>query len=486
MPYFYDANLDEQNQNQNNNNGTSLNISGASPTVNSSGSSQQGQASGQKQGLNTGSGFTNLDNYLQNNNSQDFGNKVLGKVSDQIQGAQNTMSQASDQFKNQVQSANTLASSDQINQAIANPTSADKNQFQSWEKENYSGPKSLSENQDAWNKYWSGANQAQTNTQLLGSDSGRFTLFDQYFGRPTYNYGEKSLDNLLFQQSGLGDQTQNLQNQATLLNSQGNQQAQDLQAYASQRAGQVEQNRNQVLSAIGLDAKGNVLSGDQAGAIGKQYAQVQSQVDQANAQRQAQQASLQQSLGNASLSDDQLKQLGLSSGMNLFDINLNDPKYLSLGASLTKDQVMDPNQRSYIQALSQLAGINDTFASGTAQAVDNPYSFNSGLLQADAARRQGDFQKAMQATPVALTNPDGSQTTRSMGDIQADLDRIAQDRANGITSPFGDKFESYARPALDAMKTQLSNQFQANRQLNGPASGRSLRPGAGPQARPGF
>jgi hypothetical protein len=187
---------------------------------------------------------------------------------------------------------------------------ADKNAFQGWETETYTGPKDLSDNEDVWNRYWSGVNQAQTNTKLLGTEPGRFTLLDQYFGRPSYNFGEKSLDNLLYQESGQGNQAQALQDQATQLKATGDQKVKDLQDAASQRAGEVEQNRAQVLSAIGLDDKGSVIRGANAGALGKQYDDVDRQVADINGVRSGQQKSIQDGLTNGSLSPEELKQLG--------------------------------------------------------------------------------------------------------------------------------------------------------------------------------
>ena len=357
-PYFYDPNLDQEDHI--NNNPSSVQISGAAPTVNDQGSAQA-NPNNNNQGLNTGSGFQNLDKYLQVNNAQDFGQKFQGKVSDQVQGAETQMNQAADQFKDQVQSANKLPNQEQITQAIANPTQANPKEFQDWAKQSYSGPHDISENQDVWNKYWSGVNQAQTNTKLLGSEPGRFTLLDQYFGRPSYNFGEKSLDNLLYQESGLGNQTKALQDQAARLTTQGQDKALELRGDVSDRVKAVDENRNNVLNAIGLNADRSVKTGDNAGAIGKEWQSVDDQLAQTNADRHAQQERLRENLSGGVLTPDQIKALGLDSDQQLYDLNLND--YLTNNGDLNRDQVMTPEQRARIQALTQLAGITDTFAS---------------------------------------------------------------------------------------------------------------------------
>lgn len=387
MPFFYDPNLDKENQEQD---ASSLNISGASPTYEENGDANQ--PSNNNQGLNTGSNFQNLDKYLKTNNAQDFGQKFQGKVSDQVQGAETQMSEAGNQFKNQVQSANALPTDTQINQAITDPSKADAKQFQTWQSQSYQGPKDISETQDLWNKYWSGANQAQTNTKLLGTEPGRFTLLDQYFGRPAYNFGEKSLDNLLYQESGLGNQTKALQDQAAQLTTKGQDQAQTLRNEAGKRAGEVEQNKNQVRAAIGLDDKGSVIEGEKAGAIGKEWKAVNDQLTQANQARQAKQAEMQNALNTQMFNDDQIAALGLSPDQHLYK-GINPADFFTKGADLNRDQVMTPEQRARIQALSNLAGITDTFAAGTQADVTNPYSFDVDSFKTAEDARGAEYNR---------------------------------------------------------------------------------------------
>jgi hypothetical protein len=464
VPYIYDPNLDEDNQQQQqSSDGSSVSISGASPTVESNAQSQGGSNTSQSQGLNTGSGFTNLDKYLQTNNSQEFGNKVLGKVGDQVQNAQTQMNQAADSFKQKVDGANAnMPNEQQINSAIANPTSVDAKTFQGWENQQYAGPKSLGESQDDWNKYWSGVQNAQTNTQMLGSDSGRFTLLDQYFGKPSYNYGEKSLDNLLFQQSGLGDQTQSLQNQATQLQTQGNDQAGLLQGMASTKAGQVNDNRSKVLAAIGLDENRNVLTGANAGAIGKQYSDVDAQVAKANAERAAQVSSLRQGLAQDSLSSQDMARLGLSEGQNLYGVDLT--QYLSAGSDLSRDQVMTPQQRAYIQALSQMAGVSDTFASGLASDPGAAFRYDTGGLQSAINGAKSEYERALQATPITYSSTDGSQQTQTLQQLEQQLAQ-AQGELGGNDADHYQRVVNILTPVINQAKQNINKKYNVGNTL---------------------
>jgi hypothetical protein len=463
VPYIYDPNLDKENESTAQDNAGSVSISGASPTVESNAQSSPGANTSQSQGLNTGSGFTNLDKYLQTNNSQEFGNKFLGKVGDTVQNAETQMNQAADSFKQKVSGANSnMPDAQQINSAIANPTNMDAKTWQAWQKQQYEGPKSLGESQSDWNKYWSGVQNAQTNTQLLGNEAGRFTLLDQYFGKPSYNYGEKSLDNLLYQQSGLGSQTQSLQNQATQLQTKGTDIAGQLATEAGKKVDQVNANRQQVLSAIGLDDKGNVLTGGKAGAIGKQYADVESQVAKANAQRAQQVMALKQALDSDALSQQDLAKLGLSEGQDLYGADLS--QYLRAEGDLNKDQVMTPQQRAYIQALSQMAGVTDDFASGIASKAGDAFRYDTGALQADINSRKTQYERALQETPITYTTTDGSQQTGRLQDIEQQL-AYARSELGGNDADHYQRVVDILTPVVQKGREQVAQKYNVGNKL---------------------
>ncbi len=304
--------------------------------------------------------------------------------------AQQNQAKAADQFKEQVNSSNYVPDQSQVNSAIANPTSADPKAFQTWESQSYGGPHSLADSPSLQNQYTSGLNRANTSAKELGSEAGRFSLLDSYFGRPSYSFGEKSLDNLLAQEGGAGKQARNLQNQAATLQGQSTQQAQELQNLASQRAGQVEQSKNYARGAVGLDENGQVIRGANAGALGKQYDSAQAALDQQNQERGHINKTLQGDLSRHALSADDLKSLGLD---NTATYGIDPGNYYSPGNDLTINQTLTPEQRSYIQALSGLAGVTDTFASGAAQDKTDPYSFDKARFGNDVSASKAGFER---------------------------------------------------------------------------------------------
>lgn len=390
MPYVYDPNLEDEDKEHQISNTP---ISGASPSVDSAGTPEQ-QARAQPS-QNTGSGFQNLDKYLQTNNAQQFGQEVVGKVQNKVDTARQNINDASHSFGQKVESSNSLPNQQQLNQSIANPDQADQNQFADWRTQTYSGPHSLSESQDDYNKLWSGTNQANEEAKSLGTEAGRFALLDNYFGKPTYSYGQKSLDNLLLQEGGIGSAINQLQNDAAQLKTYGNNQASALQNQASQRAGQVNESRQGVRKAIGIDEQGGVIQGSNAGSLGKKYADVQREVDAENAARQAQYEGVKGQLQGGGLSKELTDRFGLPDNITYY--NLNPLDYLSNSDPLTKDQVISDDERAYIQALSQLAGVTDTFASNPSQAKTDPYSFNGDRFKNDISTTQSDFMNGIRS-----------------------------------------------------------------------------------------
>lgn len=387
MPYFLDPNLEDE-ESQQGGAAPGVQISGASSTTDSEGSDDT-NVSSDKKGISTGSGFQNLDSYLNTNQSKEFGQQVLGKVEGEIEGARENQSKAAGQFKDQVQGSNRLADMGAVNSAIANPTGANKDEFQGWLSQSYQGPKSLAESPDTWNQYWSGSNKAGTSAKLLGTEPGRFALLDSYYGRPSYNFGEKSLDNLLVQQSGIGRETRGLQNQAAQLKSQGNDQALQLQDAASRRIGEVNSNRQQVRGAIGIDDRNGVVTDPNAagyGAIG----QLQNQVLSENDQRKEAYDALMKGLSSGGISSADAATLGINPSESLWGV---DPtKYVDPHTSLANSYT--PEERARYKALSELAGVQDSFSPSDGYS-SSPYGLRQDEFKNAISNAQSSYKPAL-------------------------------------------------------------------------------------------
>lgn len=390
MPFVVDPNLEEEE----NQDPGSIQISGAGQTANSGGGGQE-EGKGPQSTPNTGSGFQNLDTYLNTNNAGEFANKLAGNVQSRVDEAKQNFGDASKSFSQKVESSNSIPTSDQVNSAIANPTGADKAQFQKWESQNYEGPNSLAQNPNDYSQFWSGTEKANAQANALGSEGGRFALLDTYFGRPNYNFGQKSLDNLLVQGGNIGDRTKGIQDQAVQLKNIGADQSKTLANLASNKVGEVNKSRQSVRNAIGLGEDNSVVTDRNAqgyGAIGQAQNQASDALAAQNADRASQLAKLRSDFGSGQFSQEELDKLGLSAGQNTYGVDFNH--YLNASdAPLTLDQSMTPEQRAKIQALSSLAGIQDSFASGTASETPDLYGFNKAGYEGERNNRISELLK---------------------------------------------------------------------------------------------
>lgn len=347
VPYFSDPlEHDENDPNA---------VGGAAPTAPAPGQAAPG---GAQKPEKTGSGFQNIDKYVSANSGQNFGNQVVGKVQGDVDKAGQSMQDASQSFGQKVD-ANKAYGKDQVDSALNDPAKADAKAFQAGIDQQYKGPKSLAESQDDYNKFTGDTNKAKTAAGQLGSEAGRFSLLDNYFGRSNYGFGQKSLDNALFQATpGAGQAANGVQQQANALQGQGKQMQAQLQDQASKRAGEIEQARNYERGQLGFDQNGQVVSGQ--GAFGGLQKDLASGLQAAQSARTGNQAALQQALqsGNAQgydLSDEQMKSLGVDPGMQTYGVNIGD--YIHNGNAVTSvDQIATDAQRAKLQGLNQLVG----------------------------------------------------------------------------------------------------------------------------------
>ncbi len=391
MPYFSDFGDEDDDEKKKDPN--SLQLAGAGETASNAGNQMGGLKPTQE--VNSGSGFQNLDKYINASKTGNFGDQFLAKVGGGVNAAYDKKNAASDQFKKQVDQANTLPSDSDLQGVIANPTAegaADK--YKGWIGQSYKGPKDLAENKDVWNKYWEGINGASAPTEQLGTEHGRHTLLDSYFGRPGYSAGEKNLDHLILSHQNLGPGVKDLQSKVSSLKQAGKSGEDELKKYASNRSQVVGLGGGKARDLIGINDKNQVIQGDKAGALGKEYAAVEARQKQLNDERKAAQGGLSQGLTSGNLTPEQLGKIGLSGNENAYNLDLNS--YLSNAGDVSKEQAITPENKARLKALSSLAGIEDTYA-GDPQALDPHFGFDSGKFNSDSAGRNTAYTNEINA-----------------------------------------------------------------------------------------
>ncbi len=464
MPYFVDQNLEDEDKNKD---PSQVQISGAAPQAAPSGGLNQ-QQPGQQKDLKTGSGFQNLDKYLQNNDANAFGSQVTGNVQNDINSAKESSQKAADTFTGQVNDLNKTPDQKDIDNAVgfaggtylgkdgqvtklptekADPgyslndtgatqtpaASADDQakQYQAWINQKYQGPTSVGSD------FYSGAQKAATNAGLLGNEAGRFTLLDSYYGKnkPGYNFGDKSLDNLLLQQSNAGAQSGDLLNQATALQGQQQQQAQSLSGVAAQKQADVAAS-----AAAAKKAADDAISGLTTG--------VTNRVTDYNTNQGIQYNNLQADIKSGHITPDDMKILGLGANQRIAGLDLNS--YLTQGQAGTADNLATPEERARYAALEGLeGGTQSYFGSPTEVAAPTKTGFNTSHFLNDLNSAQNDYNSKAAA-------------------IQSQIDTIQnRPKSSGIWEDMGADSEKKTLDNLKAQLSQLTAQYNPNRRLSG-------------------
>lgn len=390
MPYFRNPLLDEQEQEQGEQSQVRIGGGGDVTADPAQASAIAGTASGGK-GLQTGSNFQNLDKYLGVNDAAGFSNEFQGKLQQGITQGKQATNQAFSGLMGDV-AKYSAPGQEQIKAAVADPVSADASQYQGWINQQYKGPTDIASNQNAFNQVTGAVQGAQDKANLAGSASGRFTLLDSFFGKPTYNMGQKSLDNLLVQKGG-GFNASALKGSANSLAQSAKVKEHELQNAASAKVGELEQSRNLARSTLGIDAANNLTG---AGALGDFDKGLKERVA---ATAQASKEKYDRLLGDyasGELSDQDLADLGLSRGQKLYNLDVGG--YLSPGDTASAQNVASADDYAKYKALNSLGGLTGQLLTDATQAGSyKGAGVDQGGIKAYLENTQRDYMSQDQA-----------------------------------------------------------------------------------------
>ncbi len=238
------------------------------------------------------------------------------------------------------------------------------------------------------------AGKIQGQANLAGSENGRFELLRNTFGKPTYTAGQQKLDQLFLQaqpgankalQASLGGMATQATEGLTGLDSEAQAKLGALQGMSTARADEI----NKMVRG-GLDTG---LEGDlsQRGlddmTLSSQNRYLQGQESLAGL------PALQTRLANNQLNKSDLSTLGLSSGTQLYDVNMND--FISkTGQNPTLANTADPAEVARYRALAQLSGDQtaDPFGGSAEVGGFNPYSYDKAALDAKIASSKNYYE----------------------------------------------------------------------------------------------
>lgn len=411
MPFVFDP-LDEENQQQ----------PGEKPQMTGGGLSFGGAAGApmvkdsSPKGVNKqGSGFVGLDQYMAANKGNKFGSQFTGKVTDTIGQAETDLNQSAQDFTNASNQGTTKWDDVGnrykriINNAGDNTTAREKSVAKQFQNVSYQGPESFSGTAYA-DKAMGGVQKASQQARALQSEGGRFALLDQYFGRPTYSMGQKTLDNMLVRNSGAAAKAKGIGQQAQALGQQAKQTAQGLEslvntnrAATQNTAQQAKGYADKALANFGTDLQGRY---DQFNADNKAYNDRIARV--VKGLRSG-------TTPSSYLSGKDLKNvdsiLGLSPNQSLYGIK-DLSKYLqSAPAQQLSNFASDQDYARYL-ALADLAGEDPALLSAEnrdqAGTANGYVTGKKDILARDIAARKTEYENKMKNEgPYAGTPNDG-------------------------------------------------------------------------------
>lgn len=398
MPYSFDL-LDEQmaknkGQGQDQPDDAAPQMTGGGQTFSGSGGSGSAtpspQPSNTPQGTATqGSGFVNLDKYVKANQGNNFGDQFTGKVQSDVNQAKDTLQKSSQDFTNASNHGTTNwgdvgdTATGIVNNAGDNTTADDASKIQGWENAQYQGPQSFTGS--AYGTAAQGAAQKATQeTGALQNEGGRFALLDQFYGRPNYSTGEKSLDNLLAQQgTGVAARQAALGNQGQQLQGNINQSTQGLDNLAT---------ANQAASQETAQKTKDLVSGALTGFDTDLDNRFKAYNDANTTYNQG----LQSDISDDQLNPDTLAAYGLKSGDSLYNVNLGNYLNPTTTQANLNQFASDQDYAKYL-ALNQIAGddptellASDRSLAGTGAGMGRD-TVNTDQLQKDIASAQSAY-----------------------------------------------------------------------------------------------
>jgi hypothetical protein len=398
------------------------------------------------------------------NKGSQFGNQFIGKTQSTFNNAKNTLDESANDFTN-ASNQGAIKWDDvqgDVNNIVGNAgdttSQEDVDNFKKYSNAQYQGPESFYDSVQG-KKAQGAIGKAAQEANALQSEGGRFALLDQYFGRPKYNQGQKSLDNLLVQNTpGVGAKAQRLTGQANQLANDSGVRAQELDNLAltnKSATSDVAKNTKDALTNAATEFKTDLDSRY------KTYKDTYPGLFEGVA---------------ADLSDDEVDQktldalraAGFETNQDLYGLNIND--FISKNPEASLGQFATDKDYAKYLALQQLAGEDATYLTkdGRTQAgsVTGPLSFDKERFsQAQAGQKAENDQRVSAANQeLASFAPMGnawldSVNSRTPEQNIADLEKQkAQWR--------GSEMESERIGQLDRAIQMIQNANKSGRRLN--------------------
>jgi hypothetical protein len=367
---------------------------------------------GQEKGTNRqGSGFVGLDKYMAANKGSNFGSQVTDQVRGTVEGAKQGLGQSADAFQ-QASNQGAVKWGDVqndvkgiVDNAGDATTQDDASKVKGYAGAKYRGPENFTDSAFG-SQATGGVQKAGQQAKALQSEGGRFALLDEFYGRPKYSMGEKSLDNLLVQnQPGVAARAQSISGQAKQLEGDLGKTSQDMGNLAASNRAATE-----ATSQGTRDYLTNARSAFESD-LSKRYQDFTKGNDDYNAARRA-------DMSDTALDDDTLGLTGLAEGSNLYDLNLQN--YLKDSENPALGQFANDQDYAKYLALQQLSGEDPTLLSADDRAQAGTGA-DKGRVTLDKDRLTSDLVGAGQRWEGSRASLNATMFPNMSSDEQAQL-----------------------------------------------------------------
>lgn len=360
--------------------------------------------------------YTNLQSYLDANKAENFGGKVAGQIQGTVDEANRAQETAGSGFRQEVDKGAVSENPDLVGQVNTDPMGLVKDQgkfseFLRQRDAQYGGPNDLVDRPELFSSVDTATRKATEQSESSKSEGGRKALLDQLYGsgagRNDYSSGQKKLDNLLIQNDPTSREAfQKVQGAASQTAAAVPDLKTALSGYAGQRKAETQKTRAGARSALGIDEAGNYTPG--AGAIGGLNKDIDTAFEGRKTKQQTESDSIRQALGGRDISGLSADLRAALSGVAPGQLYGVDPaRYLSVAPNLSRETATSPEQHARMAALSQLAGVDNTFTrEDLAGQMDDEalYGYDAPGLQRDiqGGKQRFDYEVQQMNAPVQV------------------------------------------------------------------------------------
>ena len=441
MPYAIKPDLDEELKKDQNQNG--VNISGGGGANFSTGVPGQESTSAKPQ--KSSGNYANIQSYLDANRDQadQMGQKIATNVETKAQDAQN-----------KIQSLETKAPEvkaydpNETYSKLGSLSDQEKNEYRKTrETGGYEGPQSI-DKVEGFADTQKAANEAANLVKSSANEFGQQTLLKDTYKRPNYSSGQNRLDQALLQGSeGSRKSLEGLSQKYSGLDELFNNVSSKVGGAINQSSQQALENKNKIIQAE-ADQWKNLVD------------PIQSRADEANRINPDLINRIQSDAADKILSQETLDRLGLSEGMGIYDLNLQN--YITPDFTQANlDNVATADERNKYQML------NDLFQDQTRNQISasgrqiNPIAFNKEQLEKDAAKKGAEWESTYKTKTGLITAPNmssGDTTSRFVVDpATLTPEQIENSWLPQMKNIYLYRFSPSYKAAVDNVESQLNN-----------------------------